>query len=52
MPGMIDSHNANFLVVDQNPFNVPVNQIHKRFAKQVFFEGELVHTNEKQVARD
>ena len=44
--------NANFVVIDKNPFNVPVNQIHKRFAKQVFFEGELVHTNAKQVARD
>ncbi len=44
--------NANFLVIDRNPFDVPVNQIHKRFAKQVFFEGELVHTNEKQVERD
>ncbi|USD67193.1 amidohydrolase [Vibrio sp. SCSIO 43136] len=44
--------NANFVVIDQNPFNVPVPEIHKRFAKEVYFEGELVHTNEKQVERD
>ncbi|WP_158224659.1 amidohydrolase [Agaribacterium haliotis] len=43
---------ANFIVLNNNPFDIQVNQIHTLFAKQVVFEGELVHSNEKQVSRD
>jgi predicted amidohydrolase YtcJ len=44
--------NASFIIVNENIFDVPVNHIHTLFAKQVFFEGELVHENTKQVDRD
>ena len=44
--------NANFIILNKNVFDVPVNQIHTLFAKKVFFEGELVHENAKQVDRD
>jgi len=41
--------NANFVVLNENIFDVPVNQIHTLFAKKVYFEGQLVHENTKQV---
>ena len=44
--------NANFLLVSGNPFDTPVHQIHTLFAKEVIFEGELVHENQAKPDRN
>lgn len=41
---------ANFIVLDQNLFDVPENQIHKTFVKQTFFEGKLIYTGDVKVS--
>ncbi|WP_299425910.1 amidohydrolase [uncultured Shimia sp.] len=44
--------NANFITVSGNPFDTPVFEIHKLFAKKVVFEGELLLENQAKLDRN
>ena len=41
---------ANFAVLSQNLFEVPINKVHETFAKQTYFEGGLVYEGTEQVS--
>lgn len=41
---------ANFAVLSQNIFEIPINKVHKTFAKQTYFEGELIYEGDEKVS--
>lgn len=35
---------ADLIVLDRNPFSIPITEVHQTRVEQVYIEGELVHT--------
>lgn len=41
---------ANFIVLDRNLFEIPLNQIHGAIVNQTWFEGEVVYEGDEKVS--
>ncbi|MEJ1962724.1 MAG: amidohydrolase family protein [Gammaproteobacteria bacterium] len=46
-PGML----ADFIVLDRNPYDVPVTQVHDTTVKQTYIQGELVYQKAPEVGQ-
>lgn len=41
---------ANFVVLNKNIFEVPINKVHELYPRQTWFEGELVYEGDEKIS--